>query len=249
MTDTPINEIDLKDKLFSYQREALADLLISLEDQTISHTLLIELAQQEENENIKAWALLKLKDVYNQQEADVIIKLLHHKDSRIRELSSDIIYYHSEKNAPPENLFNNNAYFETYIHTMSDVNPRVTRNISLILSSLDNKDALFGRIQSRRKSLEGPYEDAWFLEFTHQLWPHLSTEKQNIYLDPLMSHFAKILIGQDAMLKERVAVILKDLLPQISLETFPQIKGKVQKLLEDDSFYIKKITDTYNLSV
>lgn len=238
MNDTPQNfRAHFNDKDY----ESLINSVIDLENKNYSDNEIRTLIK-DENKDIQCWAFLKIKHIHNNDDADYVVQTLLSKDSRMRELASIIIYNHictytSEYKA----LFNKEDYYKSFIHTITDINPRVTRNITACYKHIKNKELLFEEIIYALNTYNGPFVTYWSLEGINEIIMHIKTNQILKHSEKLIKLFNRIIVRQDELLKEKVAYILINFLAHIDLTNYPTLTNNINRLKNDRNFYVKEV--------
>ena len=234
--------LKLSDILLNADTTTLIDHIIELEKEDFSNDDLMPIITQNINNDIKCWALLKLKQIRDANDVRIIIQLLKSDDSRIRELASEIIFKHTDtNNKESNNLFDLEDYYDNYIETLKDINPRVTRNITACFACLTNKNLIFEKITFALNNYEGPYLQYWSFEGICQIIEKLSKDIVIAKLEYLLPVINKVIVSKDELLKEKVAIILGYILPYINLDDYNTLKNNINKLKNDKNFYVQKV--------
>lgn len=240
---------DLEDKLFCSSLNVLMDNIIDLENKSFSDDELIPLIRQQGNKDIRCWALLKINCVLKKADADLIVHNLIDKDSRIRELSSELILNHICYHAPEYSvIFNDTNYYEYYVKTVTDINPRVTRNITACFKNLAHKELLFDKLVEAIDKEKGPFVNYWALEGISQIIESIDSNKILQHFDRLIKIFYQITIGQDHLLREKVALILIHFIKYIDINKQPNLMNSILKLKSDKNFYVREIAQQILIS-
>lgn len=229
-------------KLFDSSYEEFVDGIISFEDKEISNTDLFKLLNQNDNKDIRCWALLKIKNIKNSNEAENIINILFAEDSRSRELASEVIYTHIISDKHCYNvLFDNEKYYNLYVKTFGDINPRVTRNITAGFSKLCNKEYLFDLLIGEFDSDDAPFVKYWTLDGISKIIMFLNKNKIEEHLDKIIEVFNQIIFLHDHLLREKVACILIYIIKYIDFSKYIYFERDLNKLKDDKNFYVREM--------
>jgi hypothetical protein len=230
-----------EDLLFIDDFDTKVNRIIQLESAVIPDDILIQLIKQNANKDICCWALLKINYINNKEDAKFIVNYLSENDSRIRELSSEVVLRHiSSGEAHFKSFFDNTEHYNTYVETISDINPRVTRNITACYTILKNKNLLFDLLVNALTTQKGPFVEYWALEgiikIIHQCDFNLIEEHKKT----LFKTINKIIHSNDHLLKEKVAIILKNLLAITDFKEYERFQKDLNKLKNDPNFFVKQ---------
>lgn len=233
---------EISEKLFISDAYELMTNIIDLEKEGLPDSILMNLIKQEGKNDIRCWALLKIKYITNIDDAKFIVSKLLEDDSRIRELSSEIIYNHFNLYGKEcYELFNNEDFYNTFIETLTDINPRVTRNITYCYDYLNNKEFLIDLLLDAIESKEGQFVRHWALEGIGKIINLVDKNKLNQLSDKFARTFDDIIYLNDQLLNEKVAFILVHLAEIIDYRKYPKLKKKVLKLKNTNHFFIKQV--------
>lgn len=249
MNNKNVNKLSELKTMFSKEDpDDLVDIVIELEKQQFNDEDIISLLMETENKDICCWALLKLKYVNSQKAALHIVKMINGPDSRLRELSSGVANKHiCIYQGFYKTIFNNPDYYDYYIWTLTDVNPRVTRNINACYCYLDQPDILFEKLIDALKNLKGNFLEYWALEGLACLISRVKDETVLRHSDYLIELFNKLIYRQDELLKEKVAIILPDFIKYANFESNPVFKRNILKLKKDQNYFIKEVSKKINI--
>lgn len=232
---------NLTEKLFIDDFDSLVDNIIGLEGRAFSYDELIPLIRQSENKDIRCWALLKIEQIDLAEDAGYIVETLIENDSRMRELASEVIYKHLMVYDPSYRLlFDRDDYYDAYVKTVTDINPRVTRNITACFMELAGKDLIFEKLVEALKNFKGPFVEYWGLEGISKIVEHLEPGLIQAHSEYLFKVFNKIIISQDDLLKEKVAVNLVYLVKVLDLSGQQTLIKNIDRLKNDRNFFVRQ---------
>ena len=113
-------------------------------EQEYSHAQILEILKSDDDIK-KQLALIELKNLNSQEEADILIWNLTGKSGPIRETTaykiSDLI-----KNSDFSKYFQSNKTIDTIVKSITDINPSVSRYSLEIIKYIDNTDYLYNKI-------------------------------------------------------------------------------------------------------
>jgi hypothetical protein len=227
--------------------EKLIDHFIAFESLEISDETLLQLIREQQNYDVICWALLKLKKISDDPDAHLIVDLLNIDDSRIRELASETIFKHVCCFSAKEiDLFNKTIFFDAYVKTVKDINPRVTRNITATFKYFDHKDLLLNKLMNALKTEEGPFVTYWVLDGIVKVVDAIQVQVLLGYSELLVELFNKIAYGDDHLLKEKVASILTYFVKITDVRLNPVLEKTINKIKADDNFYVSQVAQNIN---
>lgn len=192
----------------------------------------------------KHFALTFITSLKNPQDIELFIKNLVDQDTKIRETASFRINDFILENNSLMTIMD--KYPEIILRTADDVNPQVCRNICSLLDLSQNKEYLIEKILNKIEIL---VENTRAIKFkSHKVNKDIFNLYWNIFaLENLVSNdfsqinrLSKLLIDsvnyKDYTIRERIAFLAKKL---FSLD-FREILPVIEKLQNDENFYVKK---------
>lgn len=200
-----------------------------------------------DNEIKKQLCIINLKEVKNQNEANLLLSNLTNKGGPIREVSA---YKINEliKNEKYTHLFQSREILNTFIKAINDVNPNVSRSIVEIVYFIDDKEFLINELYNRIFSLfeeidqietaqgqkshvttKKSFNLYWCLEAIIQLTPALRTDKNLEKILSLASEY------NEYPIREKAAKILSCLNQENST-----IRKLIENLKKDCNMYVRR---------
>ena len=144
MTSPIIYDKNAIENLCSIDPLVQTEAAFQLIDAELSYEDLIKLISNP-NQNLKHLGLLKISEIRNKNDAEIIVSCLTGNESRIRELTSYKIKSFIQKEEYRQ-YFQNEYCLSAFCDGIMDVNPQVCRNISSILNFVENKLFLTNKI-------------------------------------------------------------------------------------------------------
>ena len=185
------------------------------------------------------YALLKIDRFKTKEDALILLHLINpDQDSRIRELSSDLIKGHCH-------YFDNDDSIRLLVEAIKDKNPKVCRNITYALQNINNRFMIIEKLvniieeqindikmeQTKDRSVFIIY---WSLFAIENL---LNTDNMTINtFNKLIETLRKTSRFKEYQLRERSAAIVRLLTQQSKQEKLVHL---TKQLLNDENFYVR----------
>lgn len=201
--------------------------------------------------NLKTFALLKLEKLQNQQDADLIMSCLTNNESSVRESCSfKIREFINDKEQ--RHFFQKKEFVPIFIAAITDINPKVCKNVSSSLKFLNDKNEIFNKLNEiinpalvefkNYRKLQGhkynkiSFRLYWSLEALNEILPFIEAEN----LHNIAGIFEKISANKEYTIREKAAILIctaeKLNLPDEARKIIADLK---QKLSNDENFYVK----------
>lgn len=203
--------------------------------------------------NLKTFALLKIKKIESQKDADLLMSCLTNNESSVREACSFKIKELILNNDYRE-FFQKDDYIDTFVAAITDINPKVCKNISTSLLFIKNKQTISQKIiEIIKQALEDvqgykriqghkynkiTFRLYWCLEALNEIICSLDT-KNNSDVFEILEKGSK---NREYTIREKIAFLIKNIekleLPDSKKEAITLLK---EKLSEDDNFYVRLV--------
>lgn len=212
-------------------------------DKPIPYEKLLEYLSGEDFEQ-KHFALTFITTLKNHNDLELFIQNLVDQDTKIRETASFRINDFISENSSLMVILDEHP--EIILRTANDVNPQVCRNISSLLHLSQNKEYL---IEKTLNKLEMLIESTKAIKFkSHKVNKDVFNLYWNLFaLENLTSkdlsqikQISTLLINgsnyRDYTIRERIAFLAK----KLSSFGFQEVSPAIEKLQNDDNFYVRK---------
>jgi hypothetical protein len=205
-------------------------------NQDLNYNKLIDMLNSDESD-LQWFALLNIEKVQKPEDVELLLSCLKNDDSRIRELSSGLISNHI---ADPDykHLFDNKNSLDILVNSITDVNPKVCRNIIFALQYINSEIILIEKIIKIIKT-DNDYTIYWGLCALEKVLANIP-EKTNDVIDKIIELICQTSKSKSFQIRERTAFIVKILnRSKISEKHFNTLNELINKLSNDPNFYVR----------